>query len=123
MSLVFCDRKPLYRSLQEEPFIQTFLKDILLFALLFLALMFCFVEPSFAGGTGNSAAVQTRVTSVAAGWQAIVSAVGVSIFVMGWLYVAYQINFGTKTMKDMWPPALGSTLGGLATALVPWLFA
>ena len=75
-----------------------------------------------ATGTGGVGAAQTRINSVATGWQSIVQGVGVSVLVIAWSYIGYQIAFGGKTMKDMFPTMVGTSIAGLAPVLVSWLF-
>ena len=97
-------------------------------ALLFVVLALMLVDPSFAGGTGTgtgsggSGAAQTRITEVATGWQNIVQGVGVAVLIIAWSYVGYMIAFGGKTMKDMFPVMVGTSIAGLAPILVGWLF-
>ena len=72
-----------------------------------------------AGGAG---AAQTRINAVALGWQNIVQGVGVAVLVIAWSYVGDQIAFAGKTMKDMFPTMVGTSIAGLAPILVGWLF-
>jgi TrbC/VIRB2 pilin len=96
---------------------------------LFIALcMLVAIEPAFATGTGTgtgaggAGAAQTRITNVATGWQNIVQGVGVAVLVIAWSYVGYMIAFAGKTMKDMFPTMVGTSIAGLAPVLVGWLF-
>lgn len=73
-------------------------------------------------GTGGAAAAQTRINSVAQGWQNIVMGIGVAILVIAWSVIGYAIAFNGKTMKDLQGPAIGTTVAGLAPILVGWLF-
>jgi hypothetical protein len=73
-------------------------------------------------GAGGAAAAQTRINNVATGWQNIVQGVGVAVLVIAWSYVGYMIAFGGKTMKDMMPTMVGTSIAGLAPVLVGWLF-
>lgn len=73
-------------------------------------------------GTGGAGAAQTRINAVAAGWQNIVQGVGVAVLVIAWSYIGYQIAFAGKTMKDMFPTMVGTSIAGLAPVLVGWLF-
>ena len=97
-------------------------------SLFILAIMLCMIEPAFAGGTGTSTgaggagAAQTRINAVATGWQNIVQGVGVAVLVIAWSYVGYMIAFAGKTMKDMFPTMVGTSIAGLAPVLVGWLF-
>lgn len=73
-------------------------------------------------GTGGAGAAQTRITAVATGWQNIVQGVGVAILIIAWSYVGYMVAFAGKTMKDMFPTMVGTSIAGLAPVLVGWLF-
>ena len=73
-------------------------------------------------GTGGAGAAQTRINAVATGWQNIVQGVGVAVLVIAWSYIGYQIAFAGKTMKDMFPTMVGTSIAGLAPVLVGWLF-
>lgn len=73
-------------------------------------------------GTGGAGAAQTRINQVATGWQNIVQGVGVAVLVIAWSYIGYQIAFAGKTMKDMFPTMVGTSIAGLAPVLVGWLF-
>jgi hypothetical protein len=97
------------------------------YAAFFLYMAICMlvmIEPAFATGTGTggSTAAQTRITGVATGWQNIVQGVGVSVLIIAWSYVGYMIAFAGKTMKDMFPTMVGTSIAGLAPVLVGWLF-
>ena len=84
-----------------------------------------FVDPVFAQTTtssGTAGAAQSRITAVATGWQNIVQGVGVAVLIIAWSYVGYMIAFGGKTMKDMFPTMVGTSIAGLAPVLVGWLF-
>lgn len=103
-------------------------KAIIWSALLVAAAMILMVEPAWATGTGTgtgtggAGAAQTRINAVAAGWQNIVQGVGVAVLVIAWSYIGYQIAFAGKTMKDMFPTMVGTSIAGLAPVLVGWLF-
>ena len=73
-------------------------------------------------GTGGAGAAQARINAVATGWQNIVQGVGVAVLVIAWSYIGYQIAFAGKTMKDMFPTMVGTSIAGLAPVLVGWLF-
>jgi hypothetical protein len=73
-------------------------------------------------GTGGAGAAQTRITAVATGWQNIVQGVGVAVLIIAWSYVGYMVAFAGKTMKDMFPTMVGTSIAGLAPVLVGWLF-
>lgn len=73
-------------------------------------------------GAGGAGAAQTRITAVATGWQNIVQGVGVAVLIIAWSYIGYMIAFGGKTMKDMMPTMVGTSIAGLAPVLVGWLF-
>lgn len=73
-------------------------------------------------GAGGAGAAQTRITNVALGWQNIVQGVGVAVLVIAWSYIGYQLAFAGKTMKDMGPTAIGTSVAGLAPVLVGWMF-
>lgn len=73
-------------------------------------------------GTGGAGAAQTRINEVALGWQNIVQGVGVAVLIIAWSYIGYQIAFAGKTMKDMFPTMVGTSIAGLAPVLVGWLF-
>ena len=96
----------------------------------FLIAVFMFLLPGLAHatgtgtgtGTGGAGAAQTRINAVATGWQNIVQGVGVAVLVIAWSYVGYQIAFAGKTMKDMFPTMVGTSIAGLAPVLVGWLF-
>lgn len=75
-----------------------------------------------ATGAGGAGAAQTRINAVATGWQNIVQGVGVAVLVIAWSYIGYQIAFAGKTMKDMFPTMVGTSIAGLAPVLVGWLF-
>lgn len=75
-----------------------------------------------ATGAGGAGAAQTRINTVATGWQNIVQGVGVAVLVIAWSYIGYQIAFAGKTMKDMFPTMVGTSIAGLAPVLVGWLF-
>lgn len=98
----------------------------LLWSALWVGVIF-FLLPSLAfaggGGGGGAGAAQARITAVAQGWQGIVTAVGVAVLIIAWSYVGYQIAFSGKTMKDMFPTMVGTTIAGMAPILVGWLFA
>lgn len=103
-----------------------FKKSDALLAVLVVGLLFA-IDPAFAGsgtavGAGGAGAAQTRITAVATGWQNIVQAVGVAVLVIAWSYVGYMIAFAGKTMKDMFPTMVGTSIAGLAPVLVGWLF-
>ena len=112
-------------GLQVEQQPAPWLKTMLWIGFLFAVMAFFLVEPAFAGtgtGTGGVSAAQARINSVATGWQGIVQGVGVAVLVIAWSYVGYQIAFGGKTMKDMFPTMVGTSIAGLAPVLVSWLF-
>lgn len=73
-------------------------------------------------GAGGAGAAQTRINAVATGWQNIVQGVGVAVLIIAWSYIGYQIAFAGKTMKDMFPTMVGTSIAGLAPVLVGWLF-
>ena len=73
-------------------------------------------------GAGGATGAQTRINTVATGWQNIVQGIGVAILVIAWSYVGYMIAFGGKTFKDVTPTLTGTTIAGLAPVLVGWLF-
>ena len=73
-------------------------------------------------GTGGAGAAQTRINQVATGWQNIVQGVGGAVLVIAWSYIGYQIAYAGKTMKDMFPTMVGTSIAGLAPVLVGWLF-
>jgi hypothetical protein len=73
-------------------------------------------------GTGGAGAAQTRITAVATGWQNIVQGVGVVVLIIAWSYIGYTIAFAGKTMKDMFPTMVGTSIAGLAPVLVGWMF-
>lgn len=73
-------------------------------------------------GSGSSSAAQTRISAVATGWQGIVQTVGVAVLIIAWCYVGYCIAFSSKTMKDMFPTMVGTSIAGLAPVLVGWMF-
>lgn len=73
-------------------------------------------------GAGGAATAQARITAVATGWQNIVQGVGIAVLVIAWSYVGYMVAFGGKTMKDMTPAMLGTSVAGLAPVLVGWMF-
>jgi hypothetical protein len=75
-----------------------------------------------ATGAGGATAAQARVLAVATGWQNIVQGVGVVVLIIAWSYVGYQIAFGGKTMKDMFPTMVGTSIAGLSPVLVGWMF-
>ena len=75
-----------------------------------------------ATGTGGAGAAQARINAVATGWQSIVQGVGVAVLIIAWSYIGYQIAFAGKTMKDMFPTMVGTSIAGLAPVLVGWLF-
>lgn len=95
--------------------------------LFFLALLVA-IDPAFATGTGTgtgvggAATAQARINAVATGWQNIVQGVGVAVLVIAWSYIGYMIAFAGKTMKDMFPVMVGTSIAGLAPVLVGWLF-
>lgn len=91
----------------------------LLWVLAVGAIFFLLPSLAFAG----AGAAQARITAVAQGWQGIVTAVGVAVLIIAWSYVGYQIAFAGKTMKDMFPTMVGTTIAGMAPILVGWLFA
>lgn len=101
---------------------------VLTWSLFILVAVLCMIEPAFATGTGTgtgaggAAAAQTRITAVATGWQNIVQGVGVAVLVIAWSYIGYMIAFAGKTMKDMFPVMVGTSIAGLAPVLVGWLF-
>lgn len=96
----------------------------------FLVAMVMFLMPGLshatgtgtATGAGGAGAAQTRINAVATGWQNIVQGVGVAVLVIAWSYIGYQIAFAGKTMKDMFPTMVGTSIAGLAPVLVGWLF-
>lgn len=104
------------------------IKAIVWSFLLVAAAMILMVEPAWATGTGTgtgaggAGAAQTRINAVAQGWQNIVQGVGVAVLVIAWSYIGYQIAFAGKTMKDMFPTMVGTSIAGLAPVLVGWLF-
>lgn len=73
-------------------------------------------------GTGGAGAAQARINAVATGWQNIVQGVGVAVLIIAWSYIGYQIAFAGKTMKDMFPAMVGSSIAGLSPVLVGWMF-
>lgn len=73
-------------------------------------------------GGGGAGAAQARINAVAIGWQNIVQGVGVAVLVIAWSYVGYHIAFAGKTIKDMFPTMVGTSIAGLAPILVGWLF-
>ncbi len=73
-------------------------------------------------GTGGAGAAQARINAVATGWQNIVQGVGVAVLVIAWSYIGYMIAFAGKTIKDMFPTMVGTSIAGLAPVLVSWLF-
>jgi hypothetical protein len=73
-------------------------------------------------GDGGATAAQTRINNVATGWQNIVQGVGVAILILAWSYVGYLIAFGGKTLKDVTPTLMGTTIAGVAPILVGWMF-
>ncbi len=100
-----------------------------LWALFLIALMaLIMVEPAWASGTGTgtgtggAATAQARINQVALGWQNIIQGVGVFVLVVAWTYVGYMIAFAGKSMKDMFPVLLGTTIAGGASFLVGWMF-
>jgi len=107
-------------AVQRERIAAEWGRDLLLSAALVAAMFF--LLPGVAHATGGVGAAQTRINSVATGWQSIVTGVGVAVLVIAWSYVGYQIAFGGKTMKDMFPTMVGTSIAGLAPVLVGWLF-
>lgn len=73
-------------------------------------------------GSGGAGTAQARINQVATGWQNIVQGVGVAVLIIAWSYIGYQIAFAGKTMKDMFPTMVGTSIAGLAPVLVGWLF-
>lgn len=97
--------------------------SVLLVAIFFLLPSLAHATGTGTGtGTGGAGAAQTRITNVAIGWQNIVQGVGVAVLIMAWSYVGYQLAFAGKTMKDMGPVAMGTSVAGLAPILVGWMF-
>lgn len=97
-------------------------KVLLLSALWFAVVLFLLPGLAHATGTGGAGAAQARINAVATGWQSIVTSVGVAVLIIAWSYVGYQIAFAGKTMKDMFPTMVGTSIAGLAPVLVGWLF-
>mgnify|MGYP003471564964 CR=1 FL=1 len=88
-------------------------------------LLLAFVDPVFAqvgGGTGTSTAVQTRVTNVVTGFQAIMYAVGAFILAAAFMYVGYGMAFGGKKCSDVANVFYGAVIAGAGVLLVTWLF-
>lgn len=108
--------------IQLDPQRSQWLKTSLWAALIFAAMALFLIEPAFATGTGGAAAASTRINAVVAGWQGIVTTIGVGVLVMAWMFVGYMIAFNGKTLKDMQGPLIGSTIAGLAPVLVGWMF-
>lgn len=73
-------------------------------------------------GTGGAGAAQARINTVTIGWQNIIQGIGVAVLIIAWSYIGYQIAFAGKTMKDMTPTALGTTVAGAAPLFVGWMF-
>lgn len=107
-----------------EPQRARWLEPALWFGLLFAALALFMVEPAWATGigTGGAGAAQARINAVATGWQNIVQGVGVTVLIIAWSYIGYQIAFSGKSMKDMFPTMVGTSIAGLAPVLVGWMF-
>jgi hypothetical protein len=106
---------------------QRLLRYMTMFLFVAWAMLFM-IDPAFAtgtgttSGTGGAGAAQTRVTQVATGWQNIIMGIGVVVLIIAWAFVGYQIAFQGKTMKDMGPVAIGTSVAGLAPVLVGWMF-
>lgn len=114
----------LQRKQQRAQRLKTSLRSGLSYALmsLFLAGQAFATGTGTTTGTGGAAAAQARINAVVVGWQNIVMGVGVGILTIAWSFIGYAIAFNGKTMKDLQNPAIGTTIAGLATVLVGWLF-
>ncbi len=119
-------------SLRQAPSFRShlgqWLKAFLWASLFFAVTALIFAGPAFATGTGTgtgaggAGAAQARITGVATGWQNIVQGIGIAVLVVAWSVCGYMIAFGGKTMKDMFPAMVGTSIAGLAPVLVGWLF-
>jgi hypothetical protein len=93
-----------------------------LFVLLYAFALQAFAGAPATGGTGASAVAQTRVTTVANSFLAILIAVGAVLIAGAFCYVGYGMAYNAKRWSDVANVFFGALIAGMGSMMAAWLF-